>query len=121
MRLILASASPRRAELLRAAGIDFETAMTDIDEAIRSGETPSAYVLRLASEKSAAAMDGVGAPQAVILGAGTAGWGGTLRAGKDGTRRGPTPSRGWRRDSSRASRGLIRMLSGSPSNPSCGC
>src|SRR3990172_4873013 len=72
MRLILASASPRRAELLRAAGIDFETAMTDIDEAIRSGETPSAYVLRLASEKSAAAMDGVGAAQAVILGADTA-------------------------------------------------
>lgn len=72
MRVILASASPRRAELLRAAGVDFETVMTDVDEAIRPGETPSAYVRRLASEKSAAAMDRVGAPEAVILGADTA-------------------------------------------------
>lgn len=72
MRLILASASPRRADLLRAAGVDFETVSTEIDEAIRAGEAPSAYVRRLASEKAAAAMDIVGAPEAVILGADTA-------------------------------------------------
>jgi septum formation protein len=72
MRLILASASPRRAELLRAAGVDFEVVSTDIDEAMCPGETPSGYVRRLASEKAAAAMAVVGAPQALILGADTA-------------------------------------------------
>lgn len=72
MRLILASASPRRAELLRAAGVDFEVATTDIDEARRPGETPSAYVRRLASEKSAAAMNVARAPDALVLGADTA-------------------------------------------------
>jgi septum formation protein len=55
VRLILASASPRRAELLRAAGFDFDVVATDIDETIRSGERPSDYVRRLAAEKSAAA------------------------------------------------------------------
>ena len=56
MRLILASASPRRTELLRAAGFEFETIVTDVDEAVRDGESPSIYVRRLAAEKSAAAM-----------------------------------------------------------------
>ena len=56
MRLILASASPRRAELLRAAGYEFETIVADVDERARNGETPSEYVRRLAAEKSAAAM-----------------------------------------------------------------
>jgi len=55
MRLILASASPRRAELLRAAGFEFETIVTDVDESVRPGESPSMYVRRLAAEKSAAA------------------------------------------------------------------
>ena len=54
MRLILASASPRRAELLRAAGYEFETVVADVDERVRDGETPAAYVRRLAGEKSAA-------------------------------------------------------------------
>ena len=58
MRLILASASPRRAELLRAAGITFEIIVTDVDEQVRPGEMPSAYVRRLAAEKSAAAQLG---------------------------------------------------------------
>jgi septum formation protein len=55
MRLILASASPRRAELLRAAGYDFDIVASDVDESIRDGESPAAYVRRLAAEKSAAA------------------------------------------------------------------
>ena len=59
MRLILASASPRRAELLRAAGYAFEMVAADVDEAIRPGEAPSAYVRRLAAEKSAAAQSRV--------------------------------------------------------------
>jgi septum formation protein len=55
MRLILASASPRRAELLRAAGYDFEVVSAAVDESILDGEAPSIYVRRLAAEKSAAA------------------------------------------------------------------
>ena len=60
MRLILASASPRRAELLRAAGYDFETLTVDLDERVHPGETPEDYVRRLAMEKSARAVDQVG-------------------------------------------------------------
>jgi len=55
MRLVLASASPRRAELLRAAGFTFETCAVDIDETARAGEAPASYVRRLAAEKSARA------------------------------------------------------------------
>ena len=55
VRLILASASPRRAELLRAAGFEFETIVADVDERVRADETPARYVRRLAAEKSAAA------------------------------------------------------------------
>ena len=56
MRLILASASPRRAELLRSAGYSFEVVVATVDESIRAGEPPSTYVRRLAADKSAAAM-----------------------------------------------------------------
>jgi septum formation protein len=51
-RLILASASPRRAELLRSAGIDFDVRPADVDEAILPGEPPSDYVSRLAEAKA---------------------------------------------------------------------
>ena len=60
MRLILASASPRRAELLRNAGYAFDTVAVEIDERVRSGEPPEDYVRRLAVEKSARAVDQVG-------------------------------------------------------------
>jgi septum formation protein len=60
VRFILASASPRRAELLRAAGYDFETVVVEIDERVRPGEAPEEYVRRLAMEKSARAVDHVG-------------------------------------------------------------
>ena len=53
VRLILASASPRRAELLRAAGFVFDIMAVDIDERVRAGERPEDYVRRLAMEKSA--------------------------------------------------------------------
>ena len=52
-RIILASASPRRAELLRAAGIDFDVRPADVDEAIRPGEAAADYVSRLAEAKRA--------------------------------------------------------------------
>jgi septum formation protein len=56
MRLVLASASPRRADLLRAAGFDFEIRAVDLDERVRAGEAAEEYVLRLAMEKSARAL-----------------------------------------------------------------
>jgi septum formation protein len=56
VRLILASASPRRADLLRAAGFAFETMAADVDERMRDEETPAIYVRRLAADKSAAAL-----------------------------------------------------------------
>ena len=49
---MLASASPRRADLLRAAGIDFDVVVADVDESIRPGESPSDYVRRLAEAKA---------------------------------------------------------------------
>ncbi|PYR64290.1 MAG: septum formation protein Maf [Acidobacteria bacterium] len=52
MRLILASASPRRAELLRTAGFEFEIVAVSVDETVRDGESPAAYVRRLAADKS---------------------------------------------------------------------
>ena len=52
VRLILASASPRRAELLRAAGIHFDVLIANVDESVRPGETPAQHVARLAEEKA---------------------------------------------------------------------
>lgn len=53
-RLILASASPRRAELLRAASIEFDVQPADVDESVRAHETPEAYVRRVAQAKARA-------------------------------------------------------------------
>ena len=53
-RLLLASASPRRAELLRAAGIAFDVMPADVDEAIGDGERPHDYVARVAKDKARA-------------------------------------------------------------------
>ena len=52
--IVLASASPRRAELLHAAGIPHTVRASDIDESMRPGEQPVEYVRRLAREKNAA-------------------------------------------------------------------
>lgn len=54
--LVLASASPRRKELLGLLVKDFEVLPADIDETPRSGESPQAYVLRMAEEKARAAI-----------------------------------------------------------------
>ena len=50
--LVLASASPRRAELLTAAGYTFTVDPADVDETERPGEAPDAYVLRVARDKA---------------------------------------------------------------------
>jgi len=52
MALILASASPRRQELLRNAGISFTVRAANIPEIPLAGEAPEAYATRLATEKA---------------------------------------------------------------------
>jgi septum formation protein len=52
--LLLASGSPRRAELLRQIGVPFDVLVPDVDETPLAGEAPAAYVERLARTKAAA-------------------------------------------------------------------
>jgi len=68
--LILASASPRRQELLRNAGIPFTVQPANVPEQHLPGETPEACVRRLAREKAQAVAE-QSAPGDVILGADT--------------------------------------------------
>jgi nucleoside triphosphate pyrophosphatase len=55
MRLILASASPRRAELLTSAGFAFDVSPAEVDETLWEAEEPEAYALRVARDKAATA------------------------------------------------------------------
>ena len=50
--LILASASPRRRELLQQAGIIFTVIPSNTSEAVQPGEPPQEYTLRVAGEKA---------------------------------------------------------------------
>lgn len=68
-QIVLASRSPRRAELLTAAGISFEVLAADIDETPHPNEAPAAYVERLAIEKARAVL--ALRPGARVLGADT--------------------------------------------------
>jgi len=52
VNLCLGSASPRRAELLKQIGVNFEVCIADIDETIRENESPDEYVTRMAIEKA---------------------------------------------------------------------
>jgi septum formation protein len=52
MQLILASSSPRRAELLTQAGFAFQIDPADVDETVLTGESPDAYVARVARDKA---------------------------------------------------------------------
>lgn len=62
-RLVLASGSPRRAEILTSVGWQFTRSIPDIDESEREGESPEEYVRRLAAEKAdAVAHHAGGAP-----------------------------------------------------------
>lgn len=67
--LILASASPRRSQLLRAAGIHFEVQPAEVDETPEPAEPADAYVVRLAREKAEAVARQ--RPEQVVLGADT--------------------------------------------------
>lgn len=66
---VLASASPRRQELLGAAGYRFTVVTADVDESLYQGETAAAYVARLAEAKARAVL--AGHPEALVLGADT--------------------------------------------------
>ncbi|MDQ1522278.1 MAG: nucleoside triphosphate pyrophosphatase [Pyrinomonadaceae bacterium] len=72
--LVLASSSPRRAEILRAVGWPFEAVAANVDETARDGEEVVEYVERLACEKAEAVAEGrasglvVGADTVVAVG-----------------------------------------------------
>ena len=71
--LHLASASPRRRELLAALGLEFTASAPDVEEIRRDGESPDAMVLRLAIDKAEAVEPGTAdlvltADTAVVLG-----------------------------------------------------
>lgn len=68
--LILASSSPRRAELLQAAGISFRVQAANVDEAVQTGERSIDYVIRLAREKASVVAE-LCQESAVVLGADT--------------------------------------------------
>lgn len=54
MNLVLASASPRRRQLLQAANVLFEVRPADVDETPRAGEAPATYAARVAADKARA-------------------------------------------------------------------
>ena len=68
-KLILASGSPRRSEILTSVGWDFTKHVADIDETEHEGELPHDYVVRLSCEK--AEVVAVSYPTDIVLGADT--------------------------------------------------
>jgi septum formation protein len=68
-KLILASSSPRRKELLDAAGWPYEAITAGIDESLLPNEEPAAYVQRLARSKAEAVANGL--HSGLVLGADT--------------------------------------------------
>ena len=67
--LVLASASPRRQELLRGLGIEFTVVPADVDESLRPGEKAIDYVERVARDKALAVVGklGMGAVGDVVV------------------------------------------------------
>ena len=69
--VVLASASPRRADLLRLAGLVFRVIPTEVDETPLPGEDPGDLAGRLAAEKAAAVGPAAAGPEAIVLAADT--------------------------------------------------
>ena len=69
--IILASASPRRRELLRQIGVEFSVMISDTDESVLDGEAPGDYAVRVARDKVLAIWRQA-APPCPVLGADTA-------------------------------------------------
>ncbi|MDO3720383.1 Maf family protein [Marinobacter sp. chi1] len=67
--VVLASASPRRSELLQQMGVSFTVQPADVNETPNSGERPDTYVERLAREKALAVFSDY--PDALVLGSDT--------------------------------------------------
>lgn len=84
MRLILASTSPFRRELLHKLGLDFDVDTPDIDESMQKNETPEALVRRLAEEKARAVA--ARHADAMVIGSDQAACIGTNILGKPGSR-----------------------------------
>lgn len=70
-RIILASSSPRRIELLSQLGVKFETRSPDVDEEPRRGEKPRAMVARLARAKAEAVDEQLGSGSRLVIAADT--------------------------------------------------
>jgi septum formation protein len=68
----LASASPRRRQLLEQLGLSFEVVVADVDESPRPGEKPQDYVSRLAEAKALAVVERLQHPALPVLAADTA-------------------------------------------------
>lgn len=68
-KIILASGSPRRSEILTSVGWNFEKSVADIDESELDGETPENYVQRLAKSKAEKVAENF--PDRFVLGADT--------------------------------------------------
>lgn len=68
-RIILASSSPRRQELLRKIGVEFEVVTPQVDESALSGEKPADLVQRLSLAKAQSAVKARG--RGIVLGADT--------------------------------------------------
>lgn len=62
----LASASPRRSDLLRQIGVPFEVRVPDVDESVRAEEPPGDYVTRLAGAKAGAVWAAAGDRRPVL-------------------------------------------------------
>ncbi|PIE31987.1 MAG: septum formation inhibitor Maf [Ilumatobacter coccineus] len=72
MRLVLASGSPRRQEVLARCGVAFDIHVADVDETPRPGEEPASYTDRVARAKAAAVAAIIEDPdEAVVLAADT--------------------------------------------------
>jgi septum formation protein len=71
LSLVLASASPRRAELLRRSGIEAHVRPAAVDELMIPGERPREYVERMAREKLGAALEAAAPEDALVLAADT--------------------------------------------------
>lgn len=69
--LILASASPRRRELLRSVGLALTVEPVDLDESVHVGEPVRDYAVRMAAEKCDAAVARLGRPRLAVLAADT--------------------------------------------------
>jgi septum formation protein len=74
MKLILASSSPRRAEILRDAGVAFEICAAHVDESVRPGELVKEMVARLAEAKARAGAAHISKrdQECIVIGADTA-------------------------------------------------